>query len=124
MRWIHLLACALLLACTSAVAGSPLRIGNGPEPESLDPQRMSSVSALNIARDLYEGLTRIAPDGGVVPAAARGWQIAAGGRRYTFDLRPDLRWSNGAPPTAAAFVEARRHVVDAPPGRAFSPLFY
>src|SRR3546814_19481770 len=81
-----------------------LRIGNGPEPESLDPQRMSSVSALNIARDLYEGLTRIEADGKVLPAAASGWQVADGGRRYTFDLRTDLHWSNGESLAAADFV--------------------
>lgn len=119
-RWLLLAWCVMPAL---AAAESVLRIGNGPEPESLDPQRMSSVSALNIARDLYEGLTRIAPDGGVVPAAARGWQIADGGRRYTFDLRPDLRWSNGAPLSADDFVAALRRVVDPRTGAPFSQLF-
>lgn len=122
MSRIGPLACALLLVCASAFAGSPLRIGNGPEPESLDPQRMSSVSALNIARDLYEGLTRVAADGAVQPAAARGWQIADGGRRYTFDLRADLRWSNGEPLTATDFVHALQRAVDPKTGSPFAQL--
>lgn len=122
MKWTELLAGALLLACTSAIAQAPLRIGNGPEPESLDPQRMSSVSALNIARDLYEGLTRIAADGTVRPAAACGWQVADDGRRYTFDLRADLRWSNGEPLTATDFVHALQRAVDPKTGSPFAQL--
>jgi len=112
------------LMVSGAVAGAPsvLRIGNGPEVESLDPQRASSVSALNVARDLYEGLTRIADDGRVVPAAARGWQLSADGRRYTFDLREDLRWSNGEPLTAEDFVAGLRRVVDPRTGAPYAQL--
>ncbi|MFT4047621.1 MAG: peptide ABC transporter substrate-binding protein [Solimonas sp.] len=115
---------AALLCGASATAATPalLRIGNGPEPESLDPQRASSVSALNIARDLFEGLTRIADDGRVVPAAARGWQISADGRRYTFDLRDGLRWSNGEPLTADDFVAGLRRVVDPRTGAPYAQL--
>ncbi|NGY06926.1 peptide ABC transporter substrate-binding protein [Solimonas terrae] len=101
---------------------SLLRIGNGPEPESLDPQRMSSVSALNIARDLGEGLTRIAADGRVLPAAAQGWQIADGGRRYTFELRDHLHWSNGEALTASDFVDGLRRAVDPATGSPFAQL--
>lgn len=122
MRRADLLACVLLLACTSAIAQAPLRIGNGPEPESLDPQRMSSVSALNIARDLYEGLTRISADGAVQAAASCGWQIADGGRRYTFELRADLRWSNGEPLTAIDFVRSLQRAVDPNTGSPFAQL--
>lgn len=123
---LHLLvwcaAAVFLPTCALASAGSPLRIGNGPEPESLDPQRMSSVSALNIVRDLYEGLTRIAADGRTVPAAARGWAIADHGLRYTFELRAGLRWSNGAPLTASDFVDSLRRAVDPATGSPFAQL--
>src|SRR3546814_13973030 len=73
---------------------------------------MSSVSALNIARDLYEGLTRIEADGKVLPAAASGWQVADGGRRYTFDLRTDLHWSNGESLATADSVRSLQRAVD------------
>ncbi len=118
------LAAALMLAMLALpVQAEPvLRIGNGPEPESLDPQRMSSVSALNIARDLYEGLTRIGPDGRALPAAAQGWQVGDGGRRYTFQLRPGLRWSNGEPLTAEDFAAGLRRLVDPRTGAPFAQL--
>ncbi|MGH8446852.1 MAG: peptide ABC transporter substrate-binding protein, partial [Solimonas sp.] len=119
-RWI---AALLLLCCGVAAAAEPvLRIGNGPEPESLDPQRVSSVSALNVVRDLYEGLTRIDADGRVLPAAAQGWEVADGGRRYTFELRPGLRWSNGEALTVDDFVAGLRRLVDPRTGAPFAQL--
>ncbi|MCU0975192.1 MAG: peptide ABC transporter substrate-binding protein [Steroidobacteraceae bacterium] len=89
-----------------------LERGNGSEPDSLDPQLARMESALTILRDAYEGLTSIAPDGGVRPGAAESWAISEDGRRYTFRLRPAARWSNGDPVTAADFVEAWRRLVD------------
>jgi oligopeptide transport system substrate-binding protein len=119
MLWLMALLCG-----NSVVAAEPgmLRIGNGPEPESLDPQRAASVSALNIARDLFEGLTRIADDGRVVPAAAQGWQVSGDGRRYTFELRAGLRWSNGDALTADDFVAGLRRVVDPRTGAPYAQL--
>jgi oligopeptide transport system substrate-binding protein len=89
-----------------------LERGNGSEPDSLDPQLARMESALTILRDTYEGLTSIAPDGGVAPGAAESWSVSEDGRRYTFRLRPAARWSNGDPLTAADFVSAWRRLVD------------
>ncbi len=98
---------------------STLRIGNGQEPETLDPHRGEGVSALNLLRDLYEGLTAVAPDGRIVPGAARGWEIGDSGRLYTFHLRPDARWCNGAPVRAQDFVTGLRRSVDPATGSSF-----
>ncbi|WP_028080863.1 peptide ABC transporter substrate-binding protein [Solimonas soli] len=123
MRGVAAIVVALIaLLVSGGAAAAILRIGNGPEVESLDPQRASSVSALNVARDLYEGLTRIADDGHIVPAAARGWQLSADGRRYTFDLRDNLRWSNGDALTADDFVAGLRRVVDPRTGAPYAQL--
>jgi len=40
------------------------------------------------------------------------WTVDSGGTRYVFHLRPDARWSNGAPVRAQDFVNAWRRVVD------------
>jgi oligopeptide transport system substrate-binding protein len=39
----------------------------------------------------------------VLPDVARSWEISGDGRRYVFRLRPDARWSDGAPVTAGDF---------------------
>lgn len=110
-RWRALFCALLIVISPQVVAESVLRIGNGPEPESLDPQRATSVSAFNVLRDLYEGLTRIGADGQPQPAAAQSWRVSADGLRYEFELRPDARWSNGDPLTAEDFVAALRRAV-------------
>jgi len=89
-----------------------LRRGNGPDPDSLDPQKARTVEAQNILRDLYECLTSVAQDGGVAPGVATHWESSPDGRIYTFHLRPDARWSNGDRVVAADFVAGLRRLVD------------
>ncbi len=89
-----------------------LRRGNGPEPDSLDPQRARTDASLNVIRDLFEGLTAVGADGKPVPAAAESWTMAPDGREYRFRLRPGLRWSNGDPLLARDFVAGMRRLVD------------
>jgi ABC-type oligopeptide transport system substrate-binding subunit len=86
--------------------------GNGPEPDSLDPQRARNVESANVLRDVFEGLTAIGRDGEPVPAAAERWESSADGLRFTFTLREGLRWSNGDPVVAEDFVAALRRLVD------------
>ncbi len=111
---MHRLVAAILLAPVLAAAAPPslLRVGNGAEPETLDPHRMQTSMAVNIAHDLYEGLTSVSPRGEVIGGAASHWDVADEGRRYTFHLRPSLRWSNGDAVTAEDFVAGLRRGVD------------
>jgi oligopeptide transport system substrate-binding protein len=99
-----------------------LRLGNGAEPETLDPQRSESLSSGNILRDLYEGLTGLAADGSVVPAAAASWEVSADGLQYSFHLRPQARWSNGDPLTADDFVAGLRRSADPATGSRYAQV--
>jgi oligopeptide transport system substrate-binding protein len=118
---------AIVLACAAAAAlavfgslrpapdpirSNTLHRGNGAEAESLDPQAARSEAALTIARDLYEGLTSIDGSGRAVLAAADRYSVSEDGRRYTFHLRPGLRWSNGEPVIAEDFAFSWRRLVD------------
>jgi oligopeptide transport system substrate-binding protein len=89
-----------------------LKRGNGPEPDTLDPQRARTDGAFNILRDVFEGLTAVGPDGGAVPAAATSWTVTADGLEYTFHLRDGLRWSNGDRLVAGDYVAGMRRLVD------------
>src|SRR5581483_7095269 len=113
---------ALLLCAPIAAGAATLRIGNGAEPETLDPQRMQTPHAINIAHDLYEGLTSVAPDGEIVGGAASDWDVGDGGKVYTFHLRPKLRWSNGDALTADDFVAGLRRGVDPATGRVYAAV--
>jgi oligopeptide transport system substrate-binding protein len=89
-----------------------LRRGIGGEPASLDPAQAADTFSFEVIRDLYEGLATESPDGTVLPGVASSWTVDPSGTRYTFQLRPDARWSNGTQVRAKDFVEAWRRVVD------------
>lgn len=122
LRCVALLGAALCSPPLAAAPADTLRIGNGPEPETLDPHRVEGVSAGNIVRDLYEGLTAIAADGNAIPAAAREWSVSADGLVYRFTLREALRWSNGEPLTAADFVAGLRRGLAPATGSSFAQI--
>ena len=119
---------AILVSAASIASAAPansaglLRIGNGPEPETLDPHRAEGVSTGNILRDLYQGLTGLAPDGSVVAAAAAAWEVSADGLDYTFHLRETARWSNGDAVTAEDFVAGLRRSADPATGSRYAQI--
>ena len=113
-------AAAMLAGCgneagdrESPLAGVPvLNRALSTEPESLDPQKSRSVQAADVLRDIGEGLVTYDAAGNLVAGTAESWEIAADGLEYTFRIRPDARWSNGDPVTAADFVFGLRRLVD------------
>jgi oligopeptide transport system substrate-binding protein len=120
--WLHISAVLFVLATSLSAGAQTLRVGNGPEVETLDPQRARSVSAFNILRDLYEGLVRVGADGKLIPAAASAWQISDDGLRYRFDLRAAARWSNGDAVTADDFVAGMRRALLPATGSNFAQM--
>lgn len=89
-----------------------LHKGNETEPQTLDPHRAQGVPEGNILRDLYESLVMEAPDGELIPGAARAWTLSDDGLVYTFLLQPGSYWSNGDPVTASDWVFSFRRAVD------------
>jgi len=95
--------CTLSLAGCGSGPRADLVICNGAEPQTLDPALVSGQLEGRLCAALYEGLTRRDARGKSVPGAAESWTVSPDGRTYTFTLRPDLKWSNGAPITAEDF---------------------
>ncbi len=106
--------CAGLVLLALGACGKPaapngtdpfLRLSQRNEPATLDPQLATLPDEFFIIRALGEGLLTPAPDGSEAqPAVAASWTLSPDGRIYTFELRPDARWSNGDPVTAGDFV--------------------
>lgn len=79
---------------------------NRGDVTTLDLALMSWQQDLRVARTLYEGLTKndiFTWDYANKPGVAKEWTISPDGRTYTFFLRDDAKWSNGAPVTAEDF---------------------
>lgn len=96
----------------AANPGPMLVRGGGPDPDSLDPQKVRGFEAQGIVRDLCEGLTTLDAKAAVAPGVASHWTVSDDGKVYTFSLRPDAHWSNGERVVAADFVAALRRLVD------------
>lgn len=117
--------CAVERAAERARSESVLLLGNGPEPESLDPRRSTSLSAFNVQMALFEGL--VGPDPRTlepVPAVATKWDVSEDGRKLRFHLREEARWSDGHPVSAADFRDAWLQALDPGSGAAYASLLY
>ncbi len=103
-----------------------LHRGLGPEPDALDIHLAQSLSAFNVLRDLHEGLVALDALGQPTPGVARSWRVDASGLRWTFELDPEARWSDGARITAHDFVAGWRKATDpmtgSPTAGMLSPL--
>ena len=106
-RGLALAAVLLLLAgCGGSSEPAPkrvmLRVALPIVPSQLDPAKASDLPSLNVAHELYSGLTRFSGTG-VEPDLAESWDVDQGGLVWTFHLRKNLRWSDETPIVADDF---------------------
>jgi ABC-type oligopeptide transport system substrate-binding subunit len=112
MAQVRRLAAALLLVALAGCGGSSspeppsggdsLRLALPLVPRTLDPAKVVDLSSVNVAHELYAGLTRFSGNG-VEPDLAESWEHDERGLVWTFHLRDDLRWSDDRPLTAEDF---------------------
>lgn len=89
----------------SASAVSTLVIANAVKVDTLDPEANSVNESIWLDQNLYSRLLQPNPTGtGLLPDLATSWTISKDGLTYTFRLRPDAKFSDGSPVTAADVV--------------------
>jgi oligopeptide transport system substrate-binding protein len=102
-----------------------LHLGNGSEPKDLDPHLVTGVTEHNILSALLEGLVSEDPVSlDPVPGTASRWDISEDGLVYTFQLRPDAKWSNGDPVNAEDFVFSYRRMLKPSLGSPYAYMLY
>lgn len=94
------------------------------EPPTLDPALATDHSSVQIAIQLFEGLTEIDEAGQPAPLGADKWEVADDGRTFTFSLRGDRLWSDGTPVVAADYVWAWRRAIDPRTASDYAALLY
>jgi oligopeptide transport system substrate-binding protein len=116
LRVLHriiVIVCAFTAGLTVADdEARALHIGNPGEPQTLDPHRYNLRLEETILTDLFLGLTTFNARGEIVPGAATAWTTSDDGLTWTFQLRENLRWSDGEPLTAADFVFSFRRLLE------------
>lgn len=97
------------LGQTRPPQNSVLRYVSGPEPASLDPQISDGQSEARIYLAMFEGLVEYDPKTmQPIPALAQSWEISPSADELILHLRPNAKWSDGAPLTAKDFVYSFR----------------
>ena len=84
--------------------GGSVTVGIAQDLNSLDPHLASTAGTREVLFNLFEGLMKVSPDGEVVPAVARDYEVSADGLTYTFPLREGVKFHNGQTVTAADVV--------------------
>lgn len=91
--------------------GGRLRRAVASEITSLDPHRPTGSLTGELGPELFSGLTRQDRAGQLVAGAATSWTPSADGLRWTFKLRPEMRWSDGRAVSAADVVFSLRRML-------------
>jgi oligopeptide transport system substrate-binding protein len=119
-----LAAFAFGLSLSAASAQMVYNRGNPGDPETLDPQKTSTVVESDILYDLMEGLVTYDAKANIVPGVAESWTANDDGTAYTFKLRPNAKWSNGDPVTAGDFVFTFQRLMNPETGAKYANILY
>ncbi|MBN2906580.1 MAG: ABC transporter substrate-binding protein [Rhodobacteraceae bacterium] len=97
MRRIQIAALCLALGAGHALAAQDtITIGMVLEPPNLDPTAGAAAAIDEVVyANIFEGLTRFAPDGSIVPGLAASWEVNAEATTYTFHLREGVTFHDG-----------------------------
>lgn len=106
--------CAPCQACSRPAArdAQTLTVLTESAPKNLDPRFALDTQGVKIWRLIFAGLTKVAPDVSMAPDLAERWDIADGGRTFTFHLRRGVRFHDGQPLTSADVAYTYRSILD------------
>ncbi|MDG2060408.1 MAG: peptide ABC transporter substrate-binding protein [SAR86 cluster bacterium] len=109
----------------TAIEDKILYLGNGTEPQDLDPHIVTGVPEHNIIIALLEGLMIANPQGGApLPGVAESWDVSSDGKVYIFKIKDQALWSNGDEVTAADFVFSWKRILTPSLGAQYADMLY
>lgn len=89
-------AAAAVLASAGFAQQSDITVALQLEPPHLDPTSAAAGAIDSVLySNVFEGLTRFASDGSIVPGLAESWEISDDGLTYTFKLREGVKFHDG-----------------------------
>ena len=96
-KFLQAAALSALLAAPALAAQDTITLGMVLEPPHLDPTAGAAAAIDEVVyANLFQGLTRIGPDGSVQPDLASSWDVEDGGKAYVFHLQPGVTFHDGS----------------------------
>ena len=91
----------LVADCEPGILGGRFIVSEVGDPKTFNYLTANESSSIDIARFLFWGLLKFdVPTQQARPGLAESWTNSPDGKTWTFKLRKNLRWSDGAPLTA------------------------
>jgi peptide/nickel transport system substrate-binding protein len=98
-------AALMLFAGAAAAQRTDIVVGMQLEPPHLDPTAGAAAAIDEVVyANVFEGLTRFAQDGTILPGLAESWETAPDGLSWEFHLRQGVKFHDGTPFTAEDVV--------------------
>ncbi|MGR3562696.1 MAG: ABC transporter substrate-binding protein [Heliomarina sp.] len=89
-------AVALMAGLGAVQAQTSATVAMQLEPPHLDPTSAAAGAIDSVTySNIFEGLTRFASDGSIIPGLAESWEISEDGLTYTFKLRDGVTFHDG-----------------------------
>ncbi|KXX97682.1 peptide ABC transporter substrate-binding protein [Bacillus paranthracis] len=102
-----------------------LNVTVSEEIPSLDTAKTMDGTSAHVMQNIFEGLYVLDDQDQPIPAVAKSFKRSEDGKKYTFDLRKDAKWSNGDNVTAHDFMFAwKRAITPETASQYASMLFY
>ena len=89
---------------TSEPQRNSVTVGIANDIASLDPHMATTAGTREVMFNLFEGLVKASPEGGVTYAVASDYEVSSDGLTYTFTLREGVTFHNGTQVTAEDVV--------------------
>ncbi|HDR4558703.1 peptide ABC transporter substrate-binding protein [Bacillus cereus] len=102
-----------------------LNVTVSEEIPSLDTAKTMDGTSAHVMQNIFEGLYVLDDQDQPIPAVAKSFKRSEDGKKYTFDLRKDAKWSNGDSVTANDFMFAWKRAISHETASQYaSMLFY
>ena len=74
------------------------------DPPTLDPHLVTDTTSAGLVVEMFSGLVSLNSELDIVPDLAESWDVSEGGTQYTFNLRDNIKFSDGSNVTARDFI--------------------
>ena len=96
----------------NAISDGKLALPLSDEPQGLNPLISNDPSSRQAQAFIFQGLMRLDSDLAYTPELAERYEFSPDGKKWTFYLRKDVQWHDGAPFTAEDVIFTYEKVLD------------